>query len=118
MTVRLISAFLGLLAFIFIIRMIRRDRLVSKDASSWIAIACFVVVLGVFPELTDGIGHLLNIGYPPVLPLIVAVLFLLLKMVRADMDKIQQKADIERLLQHQALLYAELEKLKKKICEP
>ena len=118
MTVKLTSAFLGLLAFVFIVLMIRRDKLVSKDASSWLVIACFIIVLGVFPELTDWVGGLLNIGYPPVLPLIVAVLFLLLKMVIYDMDKAQQKADIERLLQHQALLYAELEKLKKKICEP
>uniref|UniRef100_A0A486XVZ2 Uncharacterized protein n=1 Tax=Rheinheimera sp. BAL341 TaxID=1708203 RepID=A0A486XVZ2_9GAMM len=93
--------------------MIRKDKLVSKDASSWIVIAFCIAVLGVFPGLTDWFGKQLSIGYPPVLPLIVAVLFLLLKMVKTDMDKVQQKADIERLLQHQALLYAELEKLKK-----
>lgn len=114
MTIQFVSALLGLLACGTIIFMVRRDKLVSRDAVGWIVIALLIMLLGGFPGITDWVGEVLQVGYPPVLLLLVAILLLLLKMVKADIDKAHFKADIERLLQHQALLYAEIRKLQDK----
>lgn len=111
MSIHLLSASLGVAVFLAIIFMVRRDHLVSKDAAGWIIIAFFIVILGFFPGITDWIGGIFNVAYPPILLLLTAVLLLLVKMVKADIDKAHLKADVERLLQHQALLHAELRKL-------
>jgi hypothetical protein len=115
MTVQLLSAILGVVACFTIIFMVRRDQLISRDGAVWILIAVTIVILGLFPSLTDWLGQKLDIGYPPVLPILFAILIILVKLVKADIEKAHLKADIERLLQHQAILQTELSELRKQL---
>lgn len=108
MTITLISAAIGLIAAAAILYMVRRDKMMSRDAAGWIIIAIIVAVLAVFPRLTDWVGQLLGVGYPPILPVLAALVFIVIKLVKSDIERAVLKADIERLMQHQAILESQL----------
>jgi len=107
-TYLLITSSLGLAIAIFIIWLIRKDHLHVKYAFSWIIIGLVSALLGFFPLLTDIIAQKINIGYPPILAVVIAISFILIKMLLMDVERSKQTRDIIRLNQRIGILEAQL----------
>ena len=104
---RLTSAIVGIVIAFIILYLIRRDHMQPRYALWWLMTSASVVVLGVWPQLIDIIGHKLGIHYPPVLLIIIAIGFVLIKMLKMDIDRSQRERRLRRLTQRLAILEGE-----------
>ena len=100
------SALLGLLIAGAIIYLVRKDKLHSRYALWWIPVALSIALTGIFPEAIDWAGRLLGIHYPPILPLIAAIGFLLIKILLMDIERSRNERKLHRLAQQMALYEA------------
>ena len=73
----------------------------------WLITGASIVVLGFWPQLIDIIGHKLGIHYPPVLLIIIGIGFILIKMLKMDIDRSQRERRLRRLTQRLAILEGE-----------
>lgn len=103
------TASVGLVLAAFIIYLIRRDRLSAGYTIGWFLIAAAMCVLGLFPAITDWAGKILNIHYPPILLVILACCFILMKLLFMDIDRSRRDKRIRSLVQRLALYEAEVE---------
>ena len=103
-----VSATLGLLIATAIIYLIRKDKLHSRYALWWIPVALGVGFVGLFPEAIDWAGRHADIHYPPILPLIVAIGFLMVKILLMDLERSRNERKLHRLAQRLAMLEADL----------
>jgi hypothetical protein len=108
MTVALVSAIIGFALAGTILYLVRRDHLHGSYALWWLAVAAATLVLGVFPPVVDQLGHLIGINYPPILPIIVGMGFILIRMLQMDVDRSRQERALRRLTQRIAILDQEL----------
>lgn len=95
---------IGLLLAVTIFWMVRRDHLHGPFAIWWLIIACLAVTLSLIPSTVNKVSHFLGISYPPTLILVLAVCFILLKMLSQDLQRTNQEKKIRRLTQKIALL--------------
>lgn len=98
------SAIVGVAIAFVILYLIRRDHLQPRYALWWLVTSSVVVILGFWPQLIDIIGHKLGIHYPPVLLIIVGIGFILIKMLKMDIDRSQRERRLRRLTQRLAIL--------------
>lgn len=103
-----ITAFIGLFIAFSIIWLIRKDHMHVKYAFGWIIVGIISVIVGFSPGIIDQIAHKLGIGYPPILAVIIAFTFLLIKMFVMDIDRSKQERNLLRLTQKVGILEAEL----------
>ena len=103
-TANITTLIIGALLAITILIMVRRDHLHGPYAIWWIAIAILAIVLGVFPKIVNQLAHHAGISYPPTLVLVLAVSFILLKMLSQDLHRTMQEKKIRRLTQRMAIL--------------
>jgi hypothetical protein len=108
MTVVLVSAIIGFALAGTILYLVRRDHLHGSYALWWLAVAAATLVLGIFPPVVDQLGHLIGINYPPILPIIVGMGFILIRMLQMDVDRSRQERALRRLTQRIAILDQEL----------
>jgi len=104
----LITSFLGLAIAFFIIWLIRKDHLHVRYAFGWIIIGIVSAILGFYPEIIDTIASQFNIGYPPILAVVVALSFMLIKLLLIDIERSKQTRNIIRLNQRIGILEAQL----------
>ena len=95
-----------------ILLLIRRQRLGGWQTVWWLCLAAGLVVLGLFPALTDRAGEWLGVHYPPVLPVVVGLCLVLVKTLPMDMAWTRQERKIRILAQKMAGMEAELRELK------
>jgi len=103
-----ITAFIGLFIAFSIIWLIRKDHMHVKYAFGWIIVGIISVIIGFSPGIIDHIAHKLGIAYPPILAVIIAFTFLLIKMFVMDIDRSKQERNLLRLTQKVGILEAEL----------
>jgi len=108
MTVIAVSTLIGFALAGAILYLVRRDHLHGSYALWWLSIATATLVLGVFPPVIDMLGHFIGINYPPILPIIVGMGFILIRMLRMDVDRSRQERTLRRLTQRVAILDQEL----------
>lgn len=106
---QLISLLIGTFIAGFILWLVRKDLLVSKDALRWFLLAVGVLLFGAFPQVNDWIGAKLGVGYPPIIPVLLGFAVVLIKLVIADIQRTQLRADVSRLVQRVALLEHDLQ---------
>jgi len=94
-----------------IVVLIRRDHLHIRYSIWWLCVAVAVAVFGVFPGLNDIIANALGIAYPPILPVIVAVLLLLLRLFLSDLESSRRSVEFTRIVQRLAILERRLDTL-------
>ncbi|WP_419569487.1 DUF2304 domain-containing protein [Rheinheimera sp.] len=111
-SVQLVAALIGVSVSAFIFYLVRKDHLVTKDGLIWLLLSLFILLLSLFTNIVDKVGFGLGISYPPILLVLVGMAGILIKLVLNDVEKTQIKADLERLLQHNALLEAEITALR------
>lgn len=105
---QIISLIIGVFIAGIIFWLVRKDHLVSKDAIRWLFVAAGVLLFGAFPTVNDWIGARLGVGYPPIIPVLLGFAVVLIKLVIADIQRTQLRADVTRLVQRVALLEHEL----------
>lgn len=110
--VQLIAAAIGIAISGFIFYLVRKDRLVTKDGLIWLCLSAFILLFSLSTQLIDLIGQKVGVAYPPILLVLLGIGVILIKLVLNDVEKTQLKADVERLLQHNALLEAEIAALR------
>ena len=103
-----LSAVVGVVTSVMIIYLVRRDHLHARYAMWWIPAAFAIALLGVFPHLVDWIGPKLGIHYPPVLPLILALILIVVKILLMDIERSRNEVKLHRLIQRVAMLETEI----------
>lgn len=98
--------------------MLRRDHIHGSHAVWWLATAAGVVLLGLFPWLSDRLGRVLGIGYPPILAVLLGMAVLLIKVLSMDVEHARQERRLRRLIQRVALLEAQLEERERTVENP
>lgn len=104
---QLTSAVLGFILASTILWLIRRDLLHSRHALWWLLSALMIIVLGVFPKITDFIAIKLGVNYPPTLVFILGIGMLLVKVIIIDIHQSELEKKIRRLTQKIAILEGE-----------
>ena len=104
----LLSAVIGVIAAAVIIYLVRRDHLNARYAMWWIPAAFAIALLGIFPQVVDWVGPMLGIHYPPVLPLILALVLVMVKILLMDIERSRNEVKLYRLVQRVAMLEAEI----------
>lgn len=103
-TANFTTLIIGALLAITIFVMVRRDHLHGPYAIWWIGIALIAMALAIFPTIVDEVAQLAGINYPPTLILVLAISFILLKMLSQDVHRTMQEKNIRRLTQRVAIL--------------
>jgi hypothetical protein len=88
--------------------LVRRNRLHPRHAFWWLPTATLVLVLGLFPRLSDLIAPYFGISYPPMLVVVVAVVVMLIKLLLMDIDRTRAEVRLNRLIQEMAILEARI----------
>ncbi|MCB1896502.1 MAG: DUF2304 domain-containing protein [Rhodocyclaceae bacterium] len=98
------SAGIGIIIAGIILMLVMRDRLHSRYALWWLPVAVIICVLGISPDINNAIGSALGISYPPVLPLIVASVLMIVKILLMDLNASRMERVLQRLVQRIAIL--------------
>ena len=102
-TANITTLIIGFVLAITIFFMVRKDHLHGPYAIWWIAIASLAMILGIFPKIVNQLAHYAGINYPPTLVLVLAVSFILLKMLTQDLNRTLLEKKIRRLTQRMAI---------------
>ncbi|WP_042150706.1 MULTISPECIES: DUF2304 domain-containing protein [unclassified Pseudoalteromonas] len=102
------TASIAIIFFIIVFTLIRRDSILMGAAFRWFAIAIGTLILGVYPQLSDLAAGVLGISYPPILPVTIACLVLMVKVLLADIERAKTQVKLDRLAQRLAMLELEV----------
>ncbi len=100
----IIAAFIGAVFSLTIVFLTRRDHISPLVAARWFALALLVLFVGFFPSVVDVIGAKLGIGYPPIIPVLVALGAAMVKILLMDIERQRLNTKIDRLVQRMAIL--------------
>ena len=99
----IITAFIGLATGALILFLVRKDRLSVNYTLWWGLVAAGLVIAGLIPQLSDYMGKLLGIHYPPILFVIIAICLLFVKLLFMDIHRSKHETQIKILAQRLAL---------------
>jgi hypothetical protein len=108
----IVTGTIGLAVAVFIILLIRKDRLHVRHGLSWIVVAFSFAVFGVFPGIVDGLAKLTGVSYPPILGVTVAIAILVIKILLMDLERSRLEIRNQRLIQRVAMLEADINALR------
>ena len=114
MTYQLTSLVIGLALAAIILTLVRRAHLHDPHALLWLALAAGIIVLGIWPQLTDLIAPYLGVSYPPIVAVLLGLGLMLVKMMSMDLQRSRQEQRIRRLAQRLAMLEADLARVRRK----
>ncbi len=100
---------IGALLSISILYLVRKGKLHGPYATWWLMVAVFAIVLSSFPKIIDWVAFHVGITYPPTLLLVLAVSFILIRMLTMDLALSRKEQKIRRLTQRLAMLEAGLD---------
>lgn len=102
--VHIIAAFIGAVLSVSIVFLTRRDHISPLVAARWFVIALIVLFVGFFPGTVDAIGAKLGIGYPPIIPVIIALGAAMIKILLMDIERQKMSVKLDRVVQKLAIL--------------
>jgi hypothetical protein len=105
----MISAFIGALLSVTIVFLTRRDHISPLVAARWFLIAVLVLVVSFFPSSVDLVGSFLGIGYPPVIPILVALGAAMIKILMMDIERQKMQVKLDRVIQRLAIVEQSVE---------
>ena len=108
MTYQLTSLGIGFALAITILILVRRAHLHGPHAFWWLALAVGIIILGIWPRLTDFIAPYLGVSYPPIVAILLGLALLLVKMMSMDLQRSHQEQRIRRLAQRLAILETQI----------
>ncbi|MEO2267242.1 DUF2304 domain-containing protein [Pseudoalteromonas sp. YIC-656] len=105
---QIFTSFVAAIFFIVVFVLIRRDSILMGAAFRWFAIALIALVLGFYPKIADIAASWIGISYPPILPVTLACLLLMVKVLIADIERAKTQIKLDRLAQRVAILELEV----------
>ena len=108
----MIAAFIGAALSLTIVFLTRRDHISPLVAARWFALALLVLFVGFFPGIVDLVGEYLGIGYPPIIPVLLALGAAMVKILLMDIERQRLNTKIDRLVQRMAILEQAVEENK------
>lgn len=108
----MIAAFIGAALSLTIVFLTRRDHISPLVAARWFALALLVLFVGFFPGIVDLVGEYLGIGYPPIIPVLLALGAAMVKILLMDIERQRLNTKIDRLVQRVAILEQAVEENK------
>lgn len=108
-SVHIIAAILGATLSFTIVFLTRRNHISPLVAARWFALALLVFLVGFFPNIVDMLGEYLGVGYPPIIPLLIALGAAMVKILLMDIEHQRLTTKIDRLVQRMALLEQSVE---------
>lgn len=109
----MIAILIGI-GIIYIVNLIRKNRLELKYALSWLIVAVFVLIIDCFPSLMDRLSDLLGIYSPVNTMFFIGFLFSLLIILTLTVAVSIAAGSVKRLNQKIALLEKRIVELEKK----
>ncbi|CAN2039798.1 DUF2304 domain-containing protein [Candidatus Magnetomoraceae bacterium gMMP-15] len=100
---RIISLILAFLTAVVIVMLIRRGHLRIIYSVWWFLIALSILFLGAFPNVVDYVCAKMGIHYPPILVVVIGIIFILIKQVLTDIEISKQEKKIRILTERLAL---------------
>ncbi|GAD35611.1 hypothetical protein CBF90_10130 [Microbacterium sp. AISO3] len=100
---------LAIVIVIVVTWMLLTRRLREKYAALWLVIALAVLILGIFPQLLDGLTNLLGVQVPANLLFAMAIVLLLGVSLHLSWELSQAEDEIRRTAEEVAILRAQLE---------
>jgi hypothetical protein len=106
---QILTAIVGVLFALFILRLVGRQQLRSKYALLWLVIGVLAVPLALFPELLVDVSDWLGVDYAPTTFLLLAIGFLLVIVIHLSRELSQFESNLRSVAEELALLRARLE---------
>lgn len=100
---RLFLGVVGLALALAIVFLVRRDRLHGGYAPPWLLVALASVMLGFFPRSIDWLAAQVGVSYPPMLLVLLGLVFVALKLLINDIERSRLKRELRVLTQRLAV---------------
>ncbi len=104
-----------LITVVWVIRLVRREKLRTKYSLLWIFVAVALAAVAVFPGLLERLSEAAGVYYPPATFLLMAVGFLFVIVVHFSWEFSRSDDRIRTLAEELALLRAEHQALKDRL---
>lgn len=101
---------LGLLLFIIILELVRREKFREELSLAWFAVGIMLMASSVADKIIDPLARLLGIGYPPVLVFVWIIFCLILAMLYFSTVISDLKGKLKEISQKVALLEFEVDR--------
>jgi type II secretory pathway pseudopilin PulG len=110
--INLVGLVVSVLLLVAVLDLVRRRRLAEEYSFVWIAFAAALVALSLRRDVLDRAASWLDIYYPPVVLLLVLILMVFVASLGFSVVVSRQRKQIDRLIEHTAVLDAELQELR------
>lgn len=101
---QIFTSIISILFFGTVFLLIRRDSILMGAALRWFSLAIVVLVLGLYPQLSNIAAGWLGISYPPILPVTLTCVLLLIKALLADIERAKAQVKVDRIAQKLAMV--------------
>lgn len=101
---QIFSSLVAIVFFIIAFVLVRRDTILPGSAIRWTLLSVSILVIGLFPQISDILASLLGVSYAPIIPVLFACIILLLKALLNDIERTKDRVKIDRLIQRIAIL--------------
>jgi hypothetical protein len=106
--VQVLAIAVSFLLLLLVLDLVRRRKLREEYSLIWIACAGALLILSIWRDLLDAVARWLNVYYPPAVLLLILILFVFVACLHFSVVVSRQRAQIERLVEDQAILAARL----------
>jgi hypothetical protein len=91
---------------LFVLRLVRKRALRAKYSLLWLAVGAVLLVTALFPGIIDHAADAMGIAYPPVIYLMIAIVFLLVVVMHFSWELSRLEERTRTLAEEIALLRA------------
>ena len=113
MRVQVVAIIVSILFLMFILELIRKEKIREAYALLWLLMSSFFLVLSIWRDGLDYFGQLVGIAYSPTALLLVLVMGIILILIQYSVVVSSQTTKIKKLSQELALLSLQIKKIEK-----
>jgi hypothetical protein len=110
----IITTVIGVAISALLLFLVRRNRLHVSHGASWTAAIILFAGLGFAPGVVDEVAAIIEVGYPPIIGVMLAIIALVIKLLLTDINQTHLKVRQDRMAQKIALLESELHAISQK----
>lgn len=113
-TLRIFIALIDIVGVVYILYLVRKNRLELKYALSWFIVSLFVLIIDIFPVLMEYLSDLLGIAAPVNMMFLLGFIFSLAIILVLTVALSINAGSVKRLNQQLAMLDKRIRELEKK----
>ena len=108
-----IAIIASILFMLFIIMLVRDNKLEEKYSILWFVFAILILILTIFPKIIDNVAKFFGVYYAPSLLFLIGFIVLAIYVIHISIVLTKQNKKIVKLVQEHAILEDKLEQLEK-----